>query len=204
MISIKDYSPPRTQARVTKGDLIRLAEGDERVYKEIEKIVFIPYALMLTRDDHSAEELIQETFLKILRYGLIQQYDPDRAEPSVYLGAIMKSVWNRMMRDANALKRGGSRSLDEIPKGATDKSAQRPDKLLVSRETRNRLRDLLKIGSHNEQQVGQLFYGNGIKIPQIVDALDMPEGSVRGYLSKFLGKVRVHLDGNIKPEDLAA
>ena len=66
----------------------------EQVYKEYSQMVY-RYLLSLTRNDHLAEELTQETFYQAIR--TIERFD-GTSKVSTWLCGIAKNVWKTYQR----------------------------------------------------------------------------------------------------------
>lgn len=140
------------------------------------------YARMLTRDEEDADDLVQETFLKVLE-------NHDKFDVSTNMKAwtytIMKNTFINSYRKA---KRNNdytdSSEENYLYRMNTPDTAERPDEALHAQEIN---KSVMKL-SHEHREAFQL-YNDGYKYKEIADMLDISIGTVKSRI--FFGRKRL-------------
>jgi RNA polymerase sigma factor (sigma-70 family) len=165
--------------------------NDNESYKKLYNKL-LPWAIWLTRDRDIAEELMQETFLEIMRCKLADRYDPRRgANPLTYFNNVLRKTWQDMLKSRSSIKRGGrvyTFSLDrKLEHHETD----------LTEEQREQARIALSLGTPKMQRVvAQFQYGRGMSQGEVSRALGKPLGTIKSTSSRYLDKVRGYMTKN--------
>ena len=172
----------RPEGRLEERLLPLVGQGDpeafEVLYRSTEKAVYA-LALSILRNPHDAEDIVQETYLKVRAAAHL--YVP-QGKPLAWLFTITK----KLCRD---LLRGQSRT-EAAPDGAEDdlrfSYVSDPTDRLV-------LESALRILGEEERQILLLHCVAGMKHREIAQDLGMPLSTVLSRYNRSLKKLRTHL-----------
>ncbi len=147
----------------------------------------IGFLYRMMGDRALAEDLAQETFLRVLRS--IQQYQHPRPfKPWLYM------IATNIARDH--YKRAETRHVESMPaEGNHFVSAGQPlpeDVLLLHDEAQAVARSLLGLPDHQREAVILRYYQE-LSLAEIAEALHIPLGTVKSRLSLGLGRLRTIL-----------
>lgn len=140
----------------------------------------VRFAILLTGDDHRAEDLVQEALTKAyLRWSRIRRTD----NPDVYLRRLVingsRSWW----------RRGANR---ETPAAVSAERAA-PGDLGAEAAARDELWRLIAALSDQQRAVIVLRYYEDLDDATIAQILECTPGTVRTHAMRALHKLRVHL-----------
>jgi RNA polymerase sigma-70 factor (ECF subfamily) len=154
------------------------------------------FAMMLTRDQTEAEDLVQETYLRAVRaFG---QLMPD-SNLKGYLFAIMRNIRLNQLRHVRSGPRfieldGEQTDLDRWP----DSVAPDPYNTLVRKTEREQIRTAINSLSLPHREVIMLRDIEGFSYQQIAEILGCPAGTVMSRLGRAREKLRLLL-GQLQP-----
>jgi len=140
------------------------------------------FAYSLCRDTALAQDAVQDAWIKVA--GRLRSLD----DPRAFRGWVYHAVrW----RAFDLLKRSHrhDRSLE-----AADTEVERP----VGDESRDRRIDLgaaIADLPGDDRETLQLFYVNGLTIPEIAVVLDIPPGTVKSRLNRARNQLKQHFEG---------
>lgn len=140
--------------------------------------------LRLLGDEGAAEELVQETFLRLWRGA--EGYDPTIASVRTYLFTIARRVAVDARRRASARPATEGLEGDEAA-GVTDPEF---DRLLVRLE----VRDALSALSRKHREVLELHYSHDLTQQAIAERLVLPLGTVKTRTYHGLRALRLELE----------
>lgn len=149
-------------ARVVAGDR---HEALGQLYRRYERRLY-GLGLKLLGDQSLAEELVQETFLRVWRHA--GQFDPARGSVATYVFTIARRIAVDLWR------RPSSRPFLPEPDDAAS-AGDAVDLVLVGLTVRDALESL----SPDHRQVLELSYGKDLKQRDIADQLGLPLGTVK-------------------------
>jgi len=135
-------------------------------------------ALRVTGDPVEAEDVLQETFLAVLKGA--HTYDPSRA-PGAWLGTILANVASRRRRKADPV-----RLLDDVESEAPIGAERDTDEW---RRTRAAIEHL----PPRERSAVLLRFEQGLPPKKIAELLDISESSVRSLLTRGTQRLRRRL-----------
>lgn len=147
-------------------------------------------AVRVTRTRESAEEVVQDGFIKIWRFA--GSYDPDKASPSTWMSSIVKNQALDYLR-RNPYAGVYVEELDERnASGEGDLSQQ----VEVDAE---RLSVYLGRLTPGQRQAIALAYFRGQSQSEIAHTLDAPIGTVKSWISRGLESLRSMVDAGHAP-----
>jgi len=168
--------------------LARLANGDEKAFGTIfhhyrQKIY--SYAFHLCQDPHRADELVQETFLKV---WLHRDTIPHVLRFDNWLFTIARNqvfdMLKDMAREVAFLRRAG-----EDPEPGVNMVEEQ----LLTRETELRLREAIDQLPPRQKLIFTLSRHKGLKHEEIADELQISRHTVKTHLVQALKRLRTTL-----------
>jgi RNA polymerase sigma-70 factor (ECF subfamily) len=141
--------------------------------------------LRLLGDRGQAEELVQETFVRLWRSAA--RYDPQRARVRGFTFMIAKRIAIDLMRRASARPRLVAGPEDALADARVEDEVER-----VMREFE--VRDALASLSHKHREVLELSFDEDLADTQIAERLGVPIGTVRSRTYYALRALRVALE----------
>lgn len=149
----------------------------------------------LARNQHDADDLYQETFLKAVEMGHRIDFDNN---PKSFLISVAAGIWKN--RNRKLLWRQNiapTDSLDSDEKAERiPKAGRTPEDIVINRElcqmvrqASNELSDKLRIPLY-------MFYTAEMSIEEIASALKLPKGTVKSRLHKARQAVKHNLEVN--------
>ncbi|MFH1421918.1 MAG: RNA polymerase sigma factor [Planctomycetota bacterium] len=152
----------------------------ENLHKEYGKMLF-GYLIAQTGDYTAAEDIFQETFLRIQRYG--KSFEGTGSEKN-YLFQIARNIYYDWLKQH---KTEGQDMLDNIEVNSDPaNSAENKDIRLTVAECVHKLPD-------KEREVLLLKEYENLKINQIANQLNIPEGTVKTRLRSALQTLKKRL-----------
>jgi len=145
-------------------------------------------ALVMCRDEVSARDLVQETWLEA--WKCLQRFD-GRCQFSTWLHGILRHRYLKLVR------RTARKPLVLIPSPVDDEpdpGQALPGAALERREMHTALRELLAVLPDEQRQVLELRFWANAALADIATALDCPEGTVKSRLHHGLKKLRNNPD----------
>lgn len=140
------------------------------------------YGIRLLKDRGMAEELVQDTFVRLWRGA--GRFDPERGSVRTWIYAIARNSAIDLQR------RRAARPLDvDEPAPEAFGSVEPHAQLVEQLEVRDAMRGL----SHKHRQVLVLAYDEGLTQSQIAARIDAPVGTVKTRTFHALGAMREEL-----------
>lgn len=165
-------------AAVAKGDQAAF----ERLYAATRSKLF-GVALRILRRQDLAEEVIQETYVKI--WTSAGQYNPSAASPITWMVAIARN------RSIDLLRKRTEVSMEEEPE-AMNVASDSEDPLAKRQMTEELKRLLGCVGTlePDRQRLVLLAYYNGWSREQLAAQLDKPVNTIKTWLRRSLLEIR--------------
>lgn len=175
-------------AIVSREVLFRDEEGFERFYTEHAGRAFAILLRML-RDEHNAQDVLQESFLQAWRQH--SRYDVDRGSPAAWINTIVRS------RALDHLR--ASRST--LPTAIEEASTPDPiaEQNVTSGIERTRLRELLAQLPSPQRIAMELAYFEGYSQTEIAAQLDVPLGTVKTRILLGMQRLRSYIAAPSQP-----
>jgi len=156
--------------RLRQGDLDALAELYEKYKRTIFRTVWA-----ITRDQGAAEDILQESFLRLLTHAAQMRTDGP-VGPWLYRVAVNQSyTWIQKHRRSGNV-------LDAVLEQLTAPLVAPPDRLVERREVQETVQQAIGKLPFDRQVVVVLFYLEGLGLKEIADVLQVPEGTVKSRL----------------------
>ncbi len=144
------------------------------------------FALRLTGDRHRAEDIAQETIMRLLRVGSVPR--------PAYLYRVVLNLVRSEARTAAVRRRSGA-----DPASLPDPRAADPLGAMVSAETRDAVWHALGRMPEREREALLLRFGEGASCPDIAEALDTTPNGVSCLLHRAKERLRSLLAERSRP-----
>jgi RNA polymerase sigma-70 factor, ECF subfamily len=169
--------------------LARVAAGDEGealvdLYRRYQTPLY-RLGLRLLRDEGMAEELVQDTFVRLWRSA--PRFDPGRGSVRAFTFAIAYAAASDLRR------RAASRPLDVTPAGEVEQAAQAAPETLDQVLLGMAVGDALDRLSEKHAAVLRMYFEEDLSQPQIADRLGIPLGTVKTRTHHALRALRGEL-----------
>lgn len=176
--------------------MLQVQSGDECAFETLhgwyqQRVLSFFYGLC--RDGTLANDLCQETFLRIWR--IRKRYQATGSFPS-YLFGVARMIWLEHLRKLQRTRRLGIRSEAEPDEVAVDRHERRPDFRARRTEVHNHILDALEELPEEQRMVFVMRNIEGLSLEDIAAALDCPVNTVRSRKLLAVKKLR-HLLGNV-------
>ena len=172
----------------TDSDLIaRLQRRDPQALAELyDRYGRIAYSLILrvVRDSGIAEDLVQETFLRV--WNRVHGFDAEKGAIGPWLLAIARN------RAIDYLRSAGGRDRNALEFEETERPALYTDMerdLLLSDSAR-RVKSAMEKLSENHRQVIELAYFEGLSQTEMAERMGQPLGTVKTWVRAALKNLR--------------
>jgi RNA polymerase sigma-70 factor (ECF subfamily) len=158
-----------------------LEEWVPRVYR---------FALRLSNDPHTAEDLAQETFLRAWRRrGQLR----DERAARVWLFRITANLWrDQLRRTRSPVARAGAQGNQVLAK-VVDISASSPERHVAGKEELGRAFEVLNALPPRQKEVLYLSACEGLASAEIAEVLDITREAVKANLSLARKRMRQQL-----------
>ena len=172
-------------ARLRRGD----PEALEEVYGEFSRPVFA-MLLRMTGDRASAEELLQETFLRLWRRR--DAFDPGRGSILPWLMTIARNLALDRLRSAGEKQR----RLEDHPQEMPEPAAVTGGEAWVdARRAAEQVREALGGFPQEQRRALELAYFEGMSHGEVAAAMERPLGTVKTWIRNGLLRLRELLGG---------
>ena len=145
-------------------------------------------------NEESAEELVQETMIKVWRKSA--SFSPTQASASTWIYTIARNTridWFRKQSRENP----EALNADDIYDDNEDES---PYSTLVRIRQNEHISGQLRNLPQEQSEVLRMMYLQGMSGQQIADALDLPLGTVKSRTRLALAKLKIGVAPTYKPE----
>jgi RNA polymerase sigma-70 factor (ECF subfamily) len=168
----------------------RLQRRDPRAMAELyDRYGRLVYALIVrvVRDGAIAEDLVQETFLRV--WNRVQGFDAERGALGPWLLAVARN------RAIDYLRSSAGRMRNQLEVEDTDHPALFADfeKQLLNSDRVRRVKVALERLSENQRSVIELAYFEGMSQTEIADRMGQPLGTVKTWARAALKGLRDEL-----------
>lgn len=147
-----------------------------------------------------AQDLVQETFLRILRSA--HRYRPE-AKFKTYLFTVARNLWIDQHRSRKAAPKTISADLPLAEDGATladvvPTAEMGPDSSLEGREVATLVREALERLPEGQREVWLLAVDQDLKQREIAEILEIPLGTVKSRMNAAVTRLRGLLGGALR------
>jgi RNA polymerase sigma-70 factor, ECF subfamily len=171
------------------GDLMaRVLDGDVRAFEAIYDRYcsqVLTLAMRVTGRRSTAEEATQDAFLALWRAP--RRYDPSRGTLKTWLLTIVRNRSIDLLR--SGARHAGNVEFDQILAERLE-ATEPADQRVADQDQHRQARDLLASLPHEQLQVIELAFFEGLTHPQIAAQVGIPLGTVKGRQRLALTKLR--------------
>jgi RNA polymerase sigma-70 factor (ECF subfamily) len=147
----------------------------------------------IVRDTSLAEDLVQETFLRV--WNRVQFFEPGRGALGPWLLAIARNRAIDHMRSVGSRMNRGSVELDIASHPSLFVDMERE---LVNKDHGRLIGEALKKLSANQQRVIELAYYEGLSQTEMAERMGQPLGTVKTWVRSALTTLRAQLTGAVR------
>jgi RNA polymerase sigma-70 factor (ECF subfamily) len=175
--------------------LKRIAQRDARAFESLYRVSapsLFGLAIRVTRTAESAEDVVQDGFVKIWRFA--GSYDPRMSSPSTWMSTIVKNqALDYLRRNAHS-----DVYIEELDArvALADEDTDLSRQLSLNAE---RLSFYLGRLAPVQRQAIALAYFRGQSQSEIAHTLGAPIGTVKTWISRGLESLRIMIDGRHAP-----
>jgi RNA polymerase sigma-70 factor (ECF subfamily) len=188
---------PLLVAAISEGDaelVRRLQKRDPQALGELyDRYGRVAYTLILriVRDAATAEDLVQETFLRI--WNRVQGFDGDRGALGGWLLAVARNRAIDYLRSAG----GRLRNAVELDENAHPSLFLDLDKKILNADNARRLRQALEKLNPNQRNVIELAYFEGLSQSEMAERIGQPLGTVKTWVRTALKLLREEMSAMV-------
>jgi RNA polymerase sigma-70 factor (family 1) len=171
-----------------KALLERISLGDEKAFSQFVSPLFdrlYGFSLSVTKSEMYAEEIVQDTFLKIWQHrSELQELDNVTAWIFTITRNLSYNFLKRQLKDQELVRR-----LDEyfaLPSGSAEEN-------LLYKEALVRVQQAVNILPPQQAMVFTLNRLQGLSLDEVADQLQLSKSTVKNHLTQALKNVRTHL-----------
>jgi RNA polymerase sigma-70 factor (ECF subfamily) len=186
--------------RMDETALIRLAQqGDERAFEDLVRQYdqnVLRLALNLLRSPEDANDIYQETFLRVYKNLQTFRFDCSfstwlyRIATNLCLDALRK---RRVRREEDTVVETSDGVLDRMDTIEEARAEGNPQRQLLNQQLRQRIEDVLKELTPRERTVFELRHYEGLRLRAIGDVLGTSEEAAKNCLFRATQKMRAAL-----------
>lgn len=186
----------------TQDPLAALRAGRPAPFEDFvrsETRTFLAYFVRLGATRSEAEDLAQETFLKLFRSAAASSatsYDV-RGQFAGYAFRVARNVWIDRLRRTRGAGPGPMGDVTETQAAVDhrlDRSEATPEEGLVQRESAEVVREAVASLSEGHRAVFELAVVEELPYAAISEALEIPLGTVKSRMHSAVARVRVALE----------
>ncbi|MEO7702543.1 MAG: sigma-70 family RNA polymerase sigma factor [Opitutus sp.] len=173
--------------------LARIGVGDRVAFRELYGLYSAPlfaFAVRLVNDRSAAEELLQDSFVKIWRHA--NGYDPRKSRPFTWAVTILRRTcidYLRRHRAAPTLIPLAT----EVDRSSEFATKETPRRFAVSSETSHQVQDALAEISPDQRQALELALYSELTHAEIARQLNQPIGTIKTWIRRGLLDLRTTL-----------
>ena len=186
-------SDPATNDRLT-ALLSRASLGDRAAFGELynaTKSKLFAVALRIVRERHIAEEVLQDSFVKIWHHAA--DYAAAKSAPMTWMTAIVR---NRSLDIVRRPVREIADDNDYFALNMEDESPTPPEQLASKRDQAHIVRCMQALEGEQHKAISLAFF-QGLSHTEVADQLKKPLGTVKTHIRRGLLKLKDCLDGHV-------
>ena len=186
------HQTPEQEAAVVRQLIARDSDAMAAVYDCYSGLVYSTI-LRIVRDNETAEDLTQETFLRV--WNRIGAFDRSRGNLLAWIAAIARNQAIDYVRSSAAVKM--VHPPEDLVPPVIDHRADFEERILL-RDRMRSFRGTLGRLPENKRVVLSLCFVNGMTHAEIARAVDRPLGTIKSWIRTALLALRTQLE-NPKP-----
>ena len=171
---------PNNEATELESLLFAIAAGDSEAFSDFysrTRTAVYGFALSICRDVHDAEDVTQQTYLRVL--DAADRYRP-AGKPMAWLLTVAKRLSISLLRERGK----------QSPTRETDWEAVLEAHERLTPEDRITIRDLIGRLNEKERQIVLLKAAGGLRHREIAELLDLPLSTVLSSYQRSIQKLR--------------
>ena len=142
-------------------------------------------AYRLTHDPDEANDIAQDSFLRA--YRRLGEFHPERP----FARWLFVIARNASLDAIRRRRRAANLSVQDF---GFEHEAPGPEDLALRNDEAQRVRDALEGLPSKYREVLELYYLSGLRYREVADALGIPIGTVKTYISRAKRRLREHLE----------
>lgn len=175
-----------TDVEALSRDLVLVAAQDRAAFRRIyassaEKLFAI--CLAVTRDPAAAEDVLQETFLKI--WDRASGYEPQRSRPIAWMGAIARNSAIDFYRNRARHRHVGEEHLN----WHASEAMAADDRIMTMEQERQVWTAVGELEPGNEAELKAIFH-LGLTYPEAAERLELPVATLKSRVRRAVLKIR--------------
>lgn len=182
-------SEPSADAALIERLQNRDPEGLAEVYDRYSPVVYSLF-LRITRDQSSAEDLVQELFIRIWSHA--RSFDASKGTLGVWILSIARNMAIDHVRSAQARFANRLRPIEHTEKTHGDRGSQNPETIVHHART---LQSAFATLNNHQKRVLELAYFEGLSQSEIAHHLQEPLGTVKSWMRSALQNIRIAIKG---------
>lgn len=170
--------------------LEQMADGDQAAFEAFIHRYHVPihqYVERLLKDAKKAEDVVQETFIRLLKQLKNKQIP---SYPKAWLYRVASNICKDYWRSAQY--RSEDTAKEEMP--VTEDPLASVVEIYEKQETRKEILHSLSHLSQSQQQIVMLRFYQDMKLKEIAEIMDLPLGTVKSNLFHALKKLKKVLE----------
>ncbi|SDW36943.1 RNA polymerase, sigma subunit, SigX [Marinococcus luteus] len=172
----------------------------ERLYEQYHHSLF-QYLFYMVRDRETAEELVQEVYIKVLHS--FETFEGKSSEKT-WLYSIARHVGIDWIRKQNRKKRKWLGVLGPLSKEEMRDPAPLPDEILTAKDDVREIYECMKGCSPDQRQVLMLRYVESLSIKEAAEVLGWSESKVKTTQHRAVKKIQELMESREKLEERRA
>ena len=186
-MATKESSDTELMARIAKDDEAAL----RLIFQRYSGLVF-SLAQRMLRDPTHAEEIVQETFLRVWRTAAT--FDAERGKAEAWIVTIARNLAVSALRKAPVM----TPTNDENILNALVDDAISPEEAAMISDRRHSVREAIAQLPERQRQVVVLSYFDGLTHAEIAERIGEPLGTVKSRLRLALGRLKQILQVSLR------
>lgn len=196
LMTVGEQVRERLEPQPSDAELARLvAEGDRRaaaVLVQRHQLMVRAFLYRLTGRDDLADDLAQETFVRVLRYA--ERYD-SRYPMRAWLLTIARRLWINHLRRSGRLYGPARRPMDLSPAteqiassapGPAEQASRNDDQALLHGQLAQALQEI----SESQRTAVLLFHQQELTLEEAAKVMKMPIGTIKSHLHRGRAALR--------------
>ncbi len=154
----------------------------------------LAYSLIysVVKDSGVAEDLVQETFLRV--WNRVGGFDPDRGALGPWLLAVAR---NRAIDHIRSARAKMDRNLFELDEHGTPSLYVDMEREVLNADSARQIKTAMAKLTENQQKVIELAYYEGLSQTEMAERLGQPLGTVKTWVRTALKHLRDELGGAV-------
>jgi RNA polymerase sigma-70 factor, ECF subfamily len=146
----------------------------------------------ITHDESTAEDLIQEVFLRV--WNRARDFDPDKGSLGVWIVSLARNLAIDHVRSAQARFHNRLRPLEQTDPLAFSYKPKEPESII---DRANAVQHALSELTADQRRILEMAYFEGFSQSEIAIQLQQPLGTVKSWMRAALARLRTSVKGGV-------